>query len=107
MGSCSVASRIEKTNNSTTINPTHQLNLHCNVEVDLGSEHFKYKIKNAEKLKFNYILVVGDAEEKSENVNIRDCREGGKFISSISILSNYCSAGYAMCSDLSSIKIDS
>ena len=41
------------------------------IEVDDSTETFNKKIRNAEKLKFNYILVVGEKEEESNVVNVR------------------------------------
>lgn len=38
---------------------------------DNSTETFNKKIRNAEKLKFNYILVVGEKEEESNMVNVR------------------------------------
>ena len=39
--------------------------------VDDSTETMNKKIRNAEKLKFNYIFVVGEKEEDSESINIR------------------------------------
>ena len=41
------------------------------VSVDDSTETMNKKIRNAEKLKFNYIIVVGEKEEDSKSVNIR------------------------------------
>lgn len=41
------------------------------VKVDLGDDSLNKKIRNAEVKKINYILVVGNKEEKSKTVNIR------------------------------------
>jgi threonyl-tRNA synthetase len=41
------------------------------VEVDDAALTMNKKIRNAELSKINYILVVGDAEEKNQTVNVR------------------------------------
>jgi threonyl-tRNA synthetase len=40
-------------------------------EIMTNNDTLKKKISNAQRMQFNYILVVGDAEEKNETVNVR------------------------------------
>lgn len=46
------------------------------VDVDVRSESMGKKIRDAEVEQYNYILVVGDTEEKASTVNVR-CRTHG------------------------------
>ncbi|KAJ1513387.1 threonyl-tRNA synthetase [Coelomomyces lativittatus] len=48
----------------------HQEDFH--VDLDLGETRLNKKIRNAELEKFNFILVVGNEEEKESAVNVRD-----------------------------------
>ncbi len=41
------------------------------VELDLSDKHFKTKIRDAEQVSFNHILVVGNKEQESDGVNLR------------------------------------
>ena len=41
------------------------------VEIDLTGKHFKNKIRDAEQLNFNHILVVGKKEQQADGVNLR------------------------------------
>jgi len=42
------------------------------ISVDVSDIHFKNKIKDGELLKYNYILVVGNKEQESASVNVRE-----------------------------------
>lgn len=42
------------------------------MEIDLSSGTLNKKIRNAQVEQFNYIVVVGEKEEKTRSVNLRD-----------------------------------
>ena len=41
------------------------------IEIDDSTNTLNKKIRNAEKLKFNYIFVIGEKEEESNMINVR------------------------------------
>ncbi len=49
------------------------------VDIDLRSDTVQSKIRDAEMLKINYIIVVGDKEEKSKTIAVRPRGEKPKF----------------------------
>lgn len=54
------------------------------VEVDLNSERISYKIRNAEKEKVPYMLIVGKKEKKENKVSVRKHGDGEKGVMEIS-----------------------
>ena len=42
------------------------------MEIDLSNGTLNKKIRNAQVEQFNYIVVVGEKEEKTRSVNLRD-----------------------------------
>ena len=48
------------------------------VEMDASNEKIGYRIRNAQLMKIPYMLVVGEKEESTNTVSVRNRREGDK-----------------------------
>jgi threonyl-tRNA synthetase len=75
-------------------------------DVDLTTLTFNKKIREAQLAQYNYILVVGEEEERSSSVDVRtrdNKRHGKKSVDEmIEIFTNLCET-YALDSDLSNL----